>query len=114
MTDDPRLSKRALATIKNTQNEVLLSAAVAWEMAIKVKLGKINPASLVESLQDAVLSETFIDLPIALEHAIRAGLLPLHHRDPFDRVLVAQAMSMEIPIVSADRLLDLYKIERMW
>jgi len=114
MTGDSRLSKRAAAIIGDPKSEVLVSAAVGWEMAIKVKLGKINPTSLIEGLEDAVSSETFTALPIALAHAIRAGLLPLHHRDPFDRLLVAQGQLLEIPIVSADRILDRYAVERVW
>jgi PIN domain nuclease of toxin-antitoxin system len=114
MTSDSRLSKRAAAILRDRRSEILVSSAVGWELAIKVNLGKITPASLIESLEEAMLSETFTELPIALPHAIRAGLLPLHHRDPFDRLLVAQAQSLETPIISGDSLLDGYGVERLW
>jgi PIN domain nuclease of toxin-antitoxin system len=58
--------------------------------------------------------EGFAELPIGLEHAVRAGLLPLHHRDPFDRLLVAQAQALGAPILSADRALDAYDVRRLW
>jgi PIN domain nuclease of toxin-antitoxin system len=114
MLDDSRLSKRANSIIRNPQNEIVISAAVGWEMAIKVNIGKINPASLIGNLVDAIASEVFIPLPIALQHAITAGLLPMHHRDPFDRLLVAQAQLLNIPVLSADHVLDSYEIERLW
>ena len=114
MTSDSRLSNRAAAILRDRRSEILVSSAVGWELAIKVNLGKITPASLIESLEEAMLTETFTELPITLPHAIRAGLLPLHHRDPFDRLLVAQAQSLEIPIISGDSLLDGYGVQRLW
>lgn len=114
LEDDSRLSRRASAIMKDSRSEILVSAAVGWEMAIKVNLGKIIPASVIERLEQAVASETFVSLPIALPHAIRAGLLPLHHRDPFDRLLVAQAQSLNIPLLSADHQLDVYEVQRLW
>jgi len=114
LTDPPRLSKRALSLIANGQNTVLLSAAVGWELAIKVSLGKLNALPLVLDLSRHVAEEGFVELPASLDHAVRAGLLPLHHRDPFDRMLVAQAQALGIPIVSADPLLDQYGVKRIW
>jgi PIN domain nuclease of toxin-antitoxin system len=83
-------------------------------LAIKIKIEKITPLSLIENLQEALRAESFTELEITLVHAVEAGLLPLHHKDPFDRLLVAQARSLNIPILSADRLLDLYGIQRIW
>jgi PIN domain nuclease of toxin-antitoxin system len=114
LRDDPRLSKAAATILKDTQNEILVSAAVGWEMAIKVSLGKMDPASLVEELEVAIANESFIELPVSLAHAIRAGLLPPHHRDPFDRLLAAQAQLLNIRILSVDRLFDLYQVQRVW
>lgn len=114
MRADPRLSKRAVAVLKDRGNEILVSAVVGWEMAIKVKLGKIEPASLLKDLEEAVTIEGFVELPITLGHAIRADALALHHTDPFDRLLVAQAQSLSLPILSADRFLDLYAVQRIW
>lgn len=114
LQNDSRLSKRAAVIIKNPTNKILVSAAVGWELAIKVNLGKIRPASLVQGLEEAMSRETFEELPVTVAQAIRAGLLPMHHRDPFDRLLAAQAQSLGCPILSADSLLDAYGIQRVW
>jgi PIN domain nuclease of toxin-antitoxin system len=114
LRDDVRLSPQAARILKDPRNEILVSAAVGWEMAIKVNLGKIEPASLLEQLGQALAKEAFAELPITMAHAVRAGSLPLHHRDPFDRLLAAQAQALELPILSADRLLDQYAVQRVW
>jgi PIN domain nuclease of toxin-antitoxin system len=114
LQNDSRLSKRAAVIIKNPTNKILVSAAVGWELAIKVNLGKIRPASLVQGLEETMSRETFEELPVTVAQAIRAGLLPMHHRDPFDRLLAAQAQSLGCPILSADSLLDAYGIQRVW
>jgi PIN domain nuclease of toxin-antitoxin system len=69
---------------------------------------------LIEQLDEAISKETFVELPITLAHSVRAGLLPSHHRDPFDRILSAQALVLEVPILSADRFFDLYGVQRLW
>src|SRR5438045_8630866 len=112
--DATRLSKRANSVIADSNNTILISAAVAWEMAIKASLGKLNALSLVMDLPNRIDQEGFVELPINLEQATRAGLLPMHHRDPFDRLLIAQAQSMNVPILSADAVLDGYDVKRFW
>jgi PIN domain nuclease of toxin-antitoxin system len=87
---------------------------VAWELAIKVNLGKVDGLSLVSEFAGNLAEEGFAELPISVEHAVRAGLLPRHHRDPFDQMLVAQAQDFGIPILSADRVLDRYDVKRIW
>ena len=114
MVDYARLSKAAVAALSNADNRVLISAVVAWELAIKINAGKIQPTSLISGLEGALAQQPFAALPIGMEHAVRAGLLPLHHRDPFDRLLVAQAQALGIPILSADRGLDAYDVRRVW
>jgi PIN domain nuclease of toxin-antitoxin system len=109
-----RLSKRANSILTNTDNTVLVSAAVAWELSIKVNLGKLDALPLLSGLTQRLQREGFTELPISIAQATRAGLLPLHHRDPFDRLLVAQAQDLGIPIVSADELLDRYDVNRLW
>jgi PIN domain nuclease of toxin-antitoxin system len=109
-----KLSKRALGLLSSPKDTILVSAASAWELAIKVNLGKINPSFPVNELSNEIEIESFTELPISLDQAVRAGLLPLHHRDPFDRLLVAQAQALSVPILSADRLLDLYDVKRLW
>jgi PIN domain nuclease of toxin-antitoxin system len=114
MVDPSRLSKEAAAALAGNDNRIVVSAVVAWELAIKVTAGKIQPSSLLLGLDGAFAKQAFAELPITLEHAVKAGLLPLHHRDPFDRLLVSQALALGIPIVSADRTLDTYGIRRIW
>lgn len=114
MRDDPRLSVAAVGILKDHRNQILVSAVVAWEMAIKINLGKIGPASLLDDLELVISQEAFVELPIAVAHSTRAGMLPLHHRDPFDRLLAAQALLLQIPILSADPLLDRYGAQRLW
>ncbi len=112
--NEPKLSRRASSIIANQSNTVLISAAIAWELAIKVNLGKFDTLSLATELPRYTEEEGFEELPISMEHAIRAGLLPLHHRDPFDRLLVAQAQALNVPILSADTVLDQYDVKRVW
>jgi PIN domain nuclease of toxin-antitoxin system len=114
MSDAPKLSKRASSILANTSNTILVSAATAWELAIKVNLGKLDALSLVMELARHTEEEGFAELPISMEQAVRAGLLPLHHGDPFDRLLVAQAQALNVPILSADEVLDRYDVKRIW
>jgi PIN domain nuclease of toxin-antitoxin system len=112
--DSSKLSRQASAILANKRNSLLLSAAVAWELAIKANLGKINGLDIITELSAQVAQEGFTELPINIAQAVRAGLLPKHHRDPFDRLLVAQAQDLNVPILSADKLLDRYDVKRLW
>ncbi|MGO8794381.1 MAG: type II toxin-antitoxin system VapC family toxin [Candidatus Sulfotelmatobacter sp.] len=114
LEDAKRLSRRAKSILSSLDNSILISAAVGWEIAIKVNTGKMNPPSILDGFTDKLERLGFSALPITLEMAIRAGLLPPYHRDPFDRMLVAQAQSLNIPILSADALLDQYHVKRLW
>ena len=109
-----RLSRRASTILANRDNDILISAVVGWELAIKVNLGKLKPASILDGLDRILEQEAFSELSITLEMAVRAGLLPSHHRDPFDRMLVAQARSLNIPILSSDAIFDRYEVKRLW
>ena len=110
----PMLSKRASAILASPNNVFYVSAAVAWEIAIKVKVGKLSSAELIGDVPGFLAREGWKELPVSIDHAVRAGLLPLHHRDPFDRLLVAQAQALNLPILSADRGLDEYDVRRVW
>jgi PIN domain nuclease of toxin-antitoxin system len=112
--DPGKLSERAEAILRDTNNTVAVSSAVAWEMAIKVKLGRLQALALVTNLPKVLQEKGFSAYPITIENAVRAGLLPLHHRDPFDRMLVAQAQSLNAPVLSADTALDKYDVVRIW
>jgi PIN domain nuclease of toxin-antitoxin system len=109
-----QLSSQARATLKSLQNRIYVSACVAWELATKANLGKLNAQELVSDLPRLLFEEGFRRLAISVDHAIRAGGLPPHHNDPFDRMLVAQAQALGFPIVSADATLDRYGVTRIW
>jgi PIN domain nuclease of toxin-antitoxin system len=83
-------------------------------MAIKVNAGKIKLSVPLQDLSRTIEEQGFTELPITLEQSVQAGLLPLHHRDPFDRLLVAQAQVLDLPIASADAELDRYQVTRLW
>jgi PIN domain nuclease of toxin-antitoxin system len=115
LSDDPGLPDTARKLIARASNTVLVSAATAWEIAAKVRLGKLAVASdLVADFSGYLARERFEHLPISTEHALRAGLLPGPHKDPFDRMLIAQAQAEHVPIVSADAAFDSYQVRRVW
>ncbi|MCU1304656.1 MAG: PilT protein domain protein [Candidatus Sulfotelmatobacter sp.] len=114
MEDASRLSRHAVAILENPDNGILVSAVVGWEISIKVGIGKMKPRSLIQRLDRVLEQQSFSELPITLDTAVRSGLLPLHHRDPFDRLLVAQAQSLSVSILSADAVFDRYGVKRLW
>jgi len=110
----PAVSPSARRTIANPENERIVSAASAWELAVKTKIGKLNAQPLLDRLEEYLTEQGFLALPITLDHAVRAGSLIQHHRDPFDRMLVAQAQAENLAIVSNDRVFDSYGVRRIW
>jgi PIN domain nuclease of toxin-antitoxin system len=112
---DAHLSATAKGLIVTATNQKLLSAATFWEIAIKVSIGKLNLGEPYASFMPREIARNSIDLlPVSVEHAAAVSVLPFHHRDPFDRMLIAQAMVEGIPVVSADSVFDLYPITRLW
>jgi PIN domain nuclease of toxin-antitoxin system len=112
---DPSLSPRARRLIEDGDNQVIVSAASAWEIATKVRLGKLPTGQhLVNDFEYYLLQLGFDELPISVSHAVRAGMLGGTHRDPFDRMLISQAQSENLPIVSNDRIFDAYHVQRIW
>jgi len=112
--DNPALSVRG-KTLLEAENELFLSVASLWEIAIKLRLGKLSIAIPAESLMTEHLTGNNIELvPISVPHLIEVSTLALHHRDPFDRLIVAQAIVEQMPVVSADPAFDSYPIERLW
>jgi PIN domain nuclease of toxin-antitoxin system len=109
--EQEHLSKKAVTAISTPNARVLISAVVIWEIAIKRRLGKLDaPADLLEQVE-----RSGVDLlPITARHADRVGTLPMHHRDPFDRLLVAQAEIDGLALVSADGRLRDYGVELVW
>jgi len=115
LSDDAGLSASARKLIARANNTVLVSPASAWEIAIKFRLGKLpGAADLIADFGGYLKQERFESLPITDDHAVRAGLLPEPHRDPFDRMLIAQAQAENIPIISNDAAFDSYKVRRVW
>ncbi|NPV53382.1 MAG: type II toxin-antitoxin system VapC family toxin [Firmicutes bacterium] len=115
ITDDPRLSLHARKVISDGENELFFSAASGWEIAIKARLGKLHLTDELESFIPAQLSANAISiLPVYLSHTLHVYSLPYHHRDPFDRLLVAQAQVENLPILTADPQISLYTVEVIW
>ncbi len=107
-----RLSRKSRAVVAAAENELLLSAASAWEIAIKHGLGKLTlPEPPEEYIPGLMLRTGVTPLPVHHRHALRVASLPPHHRDPFDRLLVAQAQLEDLPIMTADRTFRSYDIE---
>jgi PIN domain nuclease of toxin-antitoxin system len=101
--------------ILNADNEVLVSAASAMEIAIKFRIGKLpHVAQFVDEFKDALSAEGFQSLDVKLEHALWGGSMPFAHKDPFDRLLIAQALSEELTLVSNERLFDETGVSRLW
>jgi PIN domain nuclease of toxin-antitoxin system len=110
-----RLSATARELIEDSANQPFLSAASLWEMAIKLSLGRLQLGRPFDDLIPEQMDLNGIQLlGIELEHVTPVTTLPFHHRDPFDRLLVAQAMVQQMPVVSADPAFDAYSIERLW
>jgi PIN domain nuclease of toxin-antitoxin system len=113
--DDPRLSRRARRLLADPANGLLFSAASAWELVIKNQAGKLTLPEPVASYLPSRLSWYAIEsLPVELRHVLGVVELPLHHRDPFDRLLVAQSRLERLPIVTADPLITQYQVETIW
>jgi len=113
--DDAQLSQTAKDTITDPNNRKLVSMASVWEIAIKVSLQKLDLGMpYLSFMQSQLAINLFEILPMALEHGAEVSRLPFHHRDPFDRLMIAQAMWEQIPIVSADSAFDAYSVKRIW
>lgn len=112
---DDLLSAHARATLASGRHEVLVSAATAWEIATKHRLGKLpDAAQLAKDFVATVTAAGYLLLPISVEHALRAGRLVGEHKDPFDRMLCAQAIHENYTLISADTQLDNFGIQREW
>ncbi|MDP9396954.1 MAG: type II toxin-antitoxin system VapC family toxin [Actinomycetota bacterium] len=107
LSDDPKLRPEIRETVGNPGNVVLVSAASAWEISIQKALGKLDAP---DDLEEVVEAAHLQPLPITLGHAMRAGALPKHHDDPFDRMLVAQAQLERLLLTTADRRLAAYEV----
>lgn len=110
-----RLPAPANAAIADEANAVFVSAASAWEIATKHRLGRLpNLDVLARSIPEYLARQRFTELPVTVEDGVRAGALPGPHRDPFDRMLIAQALERNLVLVSSERLFDRYGVQRLW
>ena len=110
-----RLSRRARRILTDERNEIVLSAATAWEITLKVAIGKLRlPCPVEEFVVTRAVATRVTPLPITQLHVIESAGLPLHHRDPFDRVLVARAHLEGMPLMSADQVFEAYDVKMLW
>ena len=111
LSDDHALSEAARAAIANPENEPLISVASLWEIAIKRSLGRLETP---DDLPTTIEAEGFAWLAVGTHHAWNVRALPFHHRDPFDRLLIAQALGDRLPVITTDPHFDAYGVEVLW
>ncbi|MGO9742006.1 MAG: type II toxin-antitoxin system VapC family toxin [Roseiarcus sp.] len=115
LAGDEALSLAARAAIADDSNDVFVSAASVWEIATKHRIGKLPGVAAIVADIDAVLSDqNFMGLPISIRHGQAGGALPGPHRDPFDRMLIAQAITENLVLVSNELAFDAYGVRRLW
>jgi PIN domain nuclease of toxin-antitoxin system len=115
LAGDTALSPAARSAIDDPANTVFVSAASAWEIATKVRIGKLpGAAAIVADLPDLIQAQGFTPLPITVADGQLAGTLPNPHRDPFDRMLIAQALRRQLILLSNERLFDAFGVRRLW
>jgi PIN domain nuclease of toxin-antitoxin system len=113
--DDAKLSSEAKSLISEPTNTLLISPISYWELAIKASLKKlVLKTPVIDLVREATADLGATILPIEPRHVVPLETMPFHHRDPFDRLLIAQAMVESIPVVSADTVFDSYRVSRLW
>lgn len=115
LSDDPALTRTARRIIAEPKNTLIVSAASAWEIATKVRLGKLATGmDLASDFSAQIEREGFQLLAITADHGIRAGMLPGPHKDPFDRMLIAQSQAENAPIITNEMVFERYGVRRLW
>lgn len=115
INDDARLSRRAAEQIGDPAERVVLSVVTAWEITIKTSIGKLALDRALDRLwPESIAANSFDELNVTAGHIFALNALPLHHRDPFDRLLIAQAVAEGFTIVGADSAFDAYGVSRIW
>jgi PIN domain nuclease of toxin-antitoxin system len=115
ITDSPELSAQAGDLIRSPDNDLYLSAASGWEMAIKSQLGKLHlPGRPDQFIPDQLAKNAIQSLPIQMSHVLHVARLPALHRDPFDRLIIAQALLEKMPILTRDPDIRKYKVKTIW
>ncbi len=114
INNDTALSKKAKKVVE-AEVDLLISAASLWEIAIKFSIGKLTLPDIFGNFIPAQIRQNNIEiLPITLPHLAKVSSLPFHHKDPFDRLIIAQSIVENLPVISSDVAFDLYGIERIW
>ena len=109
------ISGRARSILADPEAELLISIVVPWEIAIKAGTGKLkNTEAILGDFDETMDSSGFRVLETLTRHVIQSGALPLHHKDPFDRLLIAQALDLRVPVLSNDEIFDRYGVKRIW
>ncbi|WP_437673085.1 type II toxin-antitoxin system VapC family toxin [Sorangium sp. So ce131] len=112
---DEQLSLPARAFISDDGNEIFVSAASAWEIATKARIGKLPGAlDVAADIMDCLRRQGFTPLGISVSDGQRAGSLPGPHKDPFDRMLIAQALALDVPLITNERVFEQYGVRRLW
>ncbi len=115
LLDDPQLSANAKSLVVDPSNDIEISPATYWEIAIKISINKYSlPEPFEQFMEREIAANNFRILHIEPRHTSPLVTLPFHHRDPFDRLMIAQAMVENIPIVSRDSVMDAYPVTRLW
>lgn len=115
ITDDPKISSTVSHIIKNPDNEIFFSTASAWEISIKSRLNRIKLTQMPDIfIPDQLQKNYFQILPIQLNHALKEFSLPTIHNDPFDRILIAQSITEDIPLLTADTKMKKYEVNIIW
>ena len=112
--DNKKLSSKAKSFIENSENICFISIASIWEMAIKTSLNKLKVKIGFKNLLEEIKKNDFDLLNISFEHTLKITDLEFHHRDPFDRIIIAQSLVEHFSIISSDKIFDKYNIERIW
>jgi PIN domain nuclease of toxin-antitoxin system len=112
--DDNQLPENAKRLIENSENEIYLSIASLWEITIKLQLNKIELSQPLEKILELATLNGFVFLPILPNHLITLLTLDFHHRDPFDRIIIAQTIAEKLTIITKDKVFDGYSVERYW
>ena len=115
IADDPALSSPARGAVADPANQIHVSAATAWEITTKYRIGKLPAAGLVAAdVAREIAAEGFAELPVTVRHAQQAGAIPGPHKDPFDRMLISQAIALGLAIVTPDPLVGQYPVRIIW
>ena len=113
--DDPRLNKRARGILNSTENELFFSLASLWELSIKIQSGKLRTlTSSIAFLHDSLAANRVSVLPVRYDDLLSLEQLDAHHRDPFDRILVAQAIANDLKLLTEDKQIKLYPVQTVW